>query len=112
MERRVFLQGLAGAGTAIALAGATSWSAPARALPLIDQLKELDAEPHEGPASAIARPEDLDEAHLEEARWIWFRRRRRHYHYYYRRRFWYRRRRFRRCYVRHTWFGWRWRRCY
>lgn len=102
MDRRGFLKAALGvAGAAAALA-----TLPAEAMPRMAPAPETGPKPGEAPAAAIATPEDIADAKIENVYW-----RRR---WYWRRRYWgWRRRRYwRRRYWRRRYWGWRWRRRY
>jgi hypothetical protein len=93
MDRRGFLKvalGVTGAAAALA-------TLPAQAMPMAP-MPHAGPNPGEAPAAAIATPEDLAEAKIENVYWGWRRRRWRRWGY---RRWGYRRRR---------WGGWGWRR--
>ncbi|GAC1334848.1 MAG: hypothetical protein NVSMB26_18260 [Beijerinckiaceae bacterium] len=89
MERRGFLKvalGAAGAAAALAVL-------PAEATTRMAPMPKLEPTPGEAPAAAIATPEDLADAKIENVRWHW---RRRHWghrrrwrrHWGWRRRHW------------------------
>jgi hypothetical protein len=89
MHRRLFMQSLF--GLAGAVVGATLLTPRAQAMPFIDPLMPLDEDRSRGVRAAIATPEDLDQAEVEDVRWRFGRRR---FFFRRRRRFFFRRRRF------------------
>ena len=101
MDRRDFLKSLFGV---VGVAAAASVLAPAaEAFPLVAK----PATPDGGaPEPAVATPEDIEKAEIEQAGWRRYRRRRRYFRRYWRRRRYfrrYRRRYFRRRYFRRYW---------
>ena len=93
MDRRGFLKmalGVTGAAAALA-------SLPAEAMPMAP-MPQIGVKPGEAPAAAIATPDDIAEAKVENIYWGWRRRR------YWRRRYW------RHRYWRRRYWGWRRRR--
>ena len=89
MHRRLFIQSLfslAGAAT-----GVTLLTPQAQAMPFLDPRIPLDENRPDGLSAAIATPEDLDRAEVQDARWRI--RRRRRFFFRRRRRFVFRRRR-------------------
>ena len=102
MDRRGFLKvalGVTGAAAALA-------SLPAQAMPMAP-LPQTGPMPGEAPAAAIATPEDIADAKVENVYWGWRRRR------YWRHRYWRRRRwGYYRPWRRRYWGGWGWRRRY
>jgi hypothetical protein len=102
MDRRGFLKvalGVTGAAAALA-------SLPAEAMP-VAPMPPTGPRPGEAPAAAIATPEDIADAKVENVYWGWRRRRRWGY-----RRWGYRRWGWRRRYWRRRHWGWGWRRRY
>src|SRR5690348_4204097 len=102
MDRRGFLKvafGVAGAAAALA-------SLPAEAMPRMAPVPETGPKPGEAPVAAIATPEDIAEAKVENVYWRrWGYRR-----WGYRPWGWRRRRYWRRRYWRRRYWGWGWRR--
>ncbi|HEX3180700.1 MAG TPA: twin-arginine translocation signal domain-containing protein [Beijerinckiaceae bacterium] len=114
MDRRGFLKvalGVAGAAAALA-------TLPAEAMPRIAPVPKTGPKPGEVPAAAIATPEDIAEAKVENVYWRrrWGYRRWGYRRWGYRRwgyRPWrWRRRYWRRRYWRRRYWGWGWRRRY
>ncbi|HZY12953.1 MAG TPA: twin-arginine translocation signal domain-containing protein [Beijerinckiaceae bacterium] len=111
MDRRGFLKvalGVTGAAAALA-------SLPAQAIPMA-RMPQTGPLPGEAPAAAIATPEDIADAKVENVYWGW-RRRRYWRHRYWRHRYWRRRRwGYRRWGYYRPWrrryWGWGWRRRY
>jgi hypothetical protein len=98
MDRRGFLKVVLGVtGAAAALA-----TLPAEAMPRMAPMPQTEPTPGEAPAAAIATPEDIADAKVENVYWGWRRRRWR--------RWGYRRWGYRRHYWRRRHYGWGWRR--
>lgn len=101
MDRRGFLKvalGVTGAAAALA-------ALPAQAMPRMAPVPPTGPMPGEAPAAAIATPEDIADAKVENVYWGWRRRRYWRHRYWRRRRWGYYHRPWRRRY-----WGWRRRR--
>jgi hypothetical protein len=84
MDRRGFLKvalGVTGAAAALV-------TLPAEAMPRMAPVPQTGSRPGEAPAAAIATPEDIAEAKVENVYWGWRPWRRRRYGWGWRRRRW------------------------
>lgn len=99
MERRAFLKNSLGIAAGLAVLATSAHAAPqTRPIDPLAGPPNGKPEPEAAAQPAVATPDDIDKAQVEQVRWGWRRRwRRRRFWGYRRRRFW-RRRRFRRYY--------------